>query len=199
MSKMEVAILKQRFAHNHLPNAFEPLNIPELISLSTITNTDIRQNPSERYHKILQRTKSDMMCVYIAAEEHRIKFDKDMASMNASLRSSGPANRRITRAMVDLLLERFNNMEDRYSKIQNKLFTISLSRCSSQSIYGTTGLSRSRTYLCITESTTLSTMLLVIGLYTVVHRISIIVRKVTNWIDSTALMSRRASSTTYSR
>jgi hypothetical protein len=156
---MEVAILKQRLAYNHLPNAFEPLNIPEPISVSTITNPDIRQNLSERYHKILQRTKSDMMCVYIAAEEakaeeHRIKFDKDMASTNASLRSSGPANRQLTRTMVDLLLKRFKNTEERYFQIQNRLFTISLSRCSSQSIYGTTSLSRSRTYLCITGSTT---------------------------------------------
>jgi hypothetical protein len=59
-AKMNVAVLKQRLFYNHLPSSFESLHIPESITLQTIQDDAIRQHLSERYHKVLQRTKSDM-------------------------------------------------------------------------------------------------------------------------------------------
>ncbi|CAF4216961.1 unnamed protein product, partial [Rotaria sordida] len=93
-TKFEVAILKQRAIHNHLPKSFQSLYIPTSISLNSINDPRIRQHLYEKSEKILQRTKSEMMLVYIAVAETKMnetkeKFDKDMADMQ-DIQHSGP-------------------------------------------------------------------------------------------------------------
>lgn len=109
-AKMSVAILKQRLAYNHLPSSFESLRIPEPISLSTIENETIRQRLNERYHKVIQRAKSDMLNVYIATEQVKAdeavkKFDQDYEEMKYFLRS-GPTHEKLTPTMLTLLQKR---------------------------------------------------------------------------------------------
>jgi hypothetical protein len=109
-AKMNVAVLKQRLFYNHLPSSFESLHIPESITLQTIQDDAIRQHLSERYHKVLQRTKSDMLHVYIAteqakADQHIKEFDRDYAEMKENLRI-GPTHKKLTSTMLQLLQKR---------------------------------------------------------------------------------------------
>ncbi|CAF3403989.1 unnamed protein product, partial [Rotaria socialis] len=90
-TKVDVAVLKQRIAHNHLPKSFDSLQIPEPITLSSINDTKTRQRLSDRCEKILQRARSDMILIYIAAAEAKMnewkeKFDKDLAEMKEYLK-----------------------------------------------------------------------------------------------------------------
>ena len=112
-----MAILKQRLVYNHLPKSFESLQIPEPISLHTIVDRNIRQRLTERCEKILQRTKSDMMAVYIATQEgkmneYRMKFETDMTEMKQDQRR-GPTHKKLTQTMVDILERRFRNNNER--------------------------------------------------------------------------------------
>ncbi|CAF3050590.1 unnamed protein product [Rotaria sp. Silwood2] len=104
-AKFDVAILKQRIVYNHLPQSFESLQIPAPISLDTITDTYIRQRLTDRYEKILQRTKSEMMMVYIATvetkmNEYQKKFDIDLAKMKEN-QHTDPSDKKLTRTISD--------------------------------------------------------------------------------------------------
>ncbi|CAF3376490.1 unnamed protein product [Rotaria sp. Silwood2] len=116
-AKFDVAILKQRIVYNHLPQSFESLQIPAPISLDTITDTYIRQRLTDRYEKILQRTKSEMMMVYIATvetkmNEYQKKFDIDLAKMKEN-QHTDPSDKKLTRTMLDIMERRFKNINER--------------------------------------------------------------------------------------
>lgn len=116
-AKMEVAILKQRIVYNHLPSTFDSLRIPLPISLDTISDERIRQRLTHRHEQLLQRTKSDLMIIYIKTaeakfEEYRKIFDTDMAQYKENQRS-GPSHKRLTRTMIDIMERRFANINER--------------------------------------------------------------------------------------
>ncbi|CAF1336883.1 unnamed protein product [Rotaria sordida] len=116
-AKFEVAILKQRAIHNHLPKSFQSLDIPTSISLNNINDPRIRQQLYEKCEKILQKTKSEMMLVYIAVAETKMnetkeKFNKDMADMQ-DIQHSGPHTKRLTQNMVAIMNRRFQNINER--------------------------------------------------------------------------------------
>ena len=113
---MSVAILKQRLLYNHLPSSFESLRIPEPITLNTIENENVRQRLQERYHKVIQRTKSDMLTIYIAteqakADERIAEFDRDYMEMKENLRT-GPTYKKLTPTMLSLLQKRLKNINE---------------------------------------------------------------------------------------
>ncbi|CAF4898671.1 unnamed protein product, partial [Rotaria socialis] len=77
-------------AYKNLPKSFDSLRIPTPIDLNTITDSNLRQRLNEQCQKILQRTTSDMMLVYIAIAETKynewqIKFDKAINDMKKNL------------------------------------------------------------------------------------------------------------------
>ncbi|CAF3844761.1 unnamed protein product [Rotaria sp. Silwood1] len=116
MAKLEVAILKQSVIHNHLPKSFQSLDIPTSISLNTINDPRIRQRLYEKCQKILQKTKSDMMLVYIAAAETKMnetqeKFNKLLVDMQ-DRQHSGPDNKRLTKNMISIMEKRFKNINE---------------------------------------------------------------------------------------
>lgn len=116
ISKFEVAILKQRLSHNHLPKEFHSLEIPSLLLLNTIQDRNIRQRLEDRTEKILQRTRSDMMLVYIELaeakmNEYRLQYDKFMSDMKMNQRS-GPVNQTLNETMLNLMEERFKNINE---------------------------------------------------------------------------------------
>ncbi|CAM4837257.1 unnamed protein product, partial [Rotaria magnacalcarata] len=106
-TKLDIAILKQRLAYKHLPKSFDSLRIPTPIDLDTITDSNLRQRLNEQCQKILQRTTSDMMLVYIAISETKYnewqtKFDKAMNDMKKNLaRDFIPENS--TQSMLDII------------------------------------------------------------------------------------------------
>ncbi|CAF3329341.1 unnamed protein product [Rotaria socialis] len=116
-AKLDVAILKQRLAYKNLPKSFDSLRIPTPIDLNTITDSNLRQRLNEQCQKILQRTTSDMMLVYIAIAETKynewqIKFDKAINDMKKNLtRELIPEN--LTQSMLDIMYRRFQNLDER--------------------------------------------------------------------------------------
>ena len=121
-SKCEVAMLKQRLAHNHLPEGFGVLEIPLPISLDTINNENTRQRLKDRSEKILQRAKSEMMIVYIVAEETKMNedsmsFNTDFAQMLEDQRS-GPSDNKLTETMLNIMTKRFHNIDERFTYLQ---------------------------------------------------------------------------------
>ncbi|CAF1570267.1 unnamed protein product, partial [Rotaria sordida] len=116
-SKFDVAILKQRIVYNHLPQSFESLKIPPPISFDTITDTMTCQRLKDRCEKILQRTKSEMMKIYITTaeakmNEHEKKFDTDLAKMKEN-QSSDSSHKKLTQTMLNIMERRFQNINER--------------------------------------------------------------------------------------
>ncbi|CAF1468680.1 unnamed protein product, partial [Rotaria sordida] len=116
-SKFDVAILKQRIVYNHLPQSFESLKIPPPISFDTITDTMTCQRLKDRCEKILQRTKSEMMMIYITTAEAKMneyekKFDTDLAKMKEN-QCSGPSHKKLTQTMLNIMERRFQNINER--------------------------------------------------------------------------------------
>lgn len=122
-TKMNVAVLKQRLVYNHLPSSFESLHIPEPISIDTIHNFTVRQRLNEQYHKVAQRTKSDMLRVYIAAEqakadEYAHSFNELYEEMKENQRT-GPLGKRLTSTMLHLLQQRLANINKHIMYVYN--------------------------------------------------------------------------------
>ncbi|CAF1571120.1 unnamed protein product, partial [Rotaria sordida] len=116
-SKFDVAILKQRIVYNHLPQSFESLKIPPPISFDTITDTMTCQRLKDRCEKILQRTKSEMMMIYVTTAETKMneyekKFDTDLAKMKEN-QCSGPSHKKLTQTMLNIMERRFKNINER--------------------------------------------------------------------------------------
>lgn len=114
---MEVAILKQRLLHNHLPKSFESLQIPASIELNKINDPKLRQQFSEKCKKILQRTKSDMMIVNVAIAEAKVKeltekFDKDMHDMRDN-QLIAASHQRFSQQMMSIMEQRFKILNER--------------------------------------------------------------------------------------
>ncbi|CAF4263916.1 unnamed protein product, partial [Rotaria sordida] len=116
-AKFDVAILKQRIVYTHLPTSFHTLQIPVPISLDTITDTMTRQHLKDRCEKILQRTKSEMMMIYITTAEAKMneyekRFDTDLAKMKEN-QSSDSSYKRLTQTMLNIMERRFQNINER--------------------------------------------------------------------------------------
>jgi hypothetical protein len=120
-ARCQVAISKQRIMHNQLPNTLDALQVAPPSTLNTIQDEHIRQRLMDRYQKLMERTKSDMMIIHIAAEEakeneHRTNFDLKMSQMN-ELQRSGPPHKKLIRTMLDVLDRRFRNINDRLEQL----------------------------------------------------------------------------------
>ncbi|CAF1500704.1 unnamed protein product, partial [Rotaria sordida] len=116
-AKFDVAILKQRIVYNHLPTSFHTLQIPVPISLDTIIDTMTRQRLKDRCEKILQRTKSEMMMIYIATAEAKMneyqkKFDSDLAKMKEN-QCSDSSHKKLTQTILNIMERRFKNINER--------------------------------------------------------------------------------------
>lgn len=118
LSKLDVAVLKQRVVHNFLPESFHSLEIPAPISLDTIVDTNTRQRLTQECEKILQRTKSDMMLVYITVAEetakecHR-KFDSVLTQMKENQHSI-ESSQTLTQTMLDIIERRFHCLNQHF-------------------------------------------------------------------------------------
>ncbi|CAF2835490.1 unnamed protein product [Rotaria sp. Silwood2] len=64
-SKLELALLKQRITLNYLPKSFDKLEILRPTTIHTIMDTQTVQSVKNRCNKILQRTKADLIQVYV--------------------------------------------------------------------------------------------------------------------------------------
>lgn len=120
-TKMNVAVLKQRLFYNHLPSSFESLHIPEPISLHEIASSTVRQRLSEQYHKVLQRTKSDMLQVYIATEQ--AKADQCMAEFN-EYHEKVKENQRIGLTGVKLTSTMWHLVQRRLTNVNKHIITL---------------------------------------------------------------------------
>ncbi|CAF1454496.1 unnamed protein product, partial [Rotaria sordida] len=115
-SGQEFALLKQRITHNYLPMSFDKLQISMPTPINTIMDTETAQSLKGRYDKILQRTKADMMQIYIGAADIRANqcrflFNNAMNKLKEN-ESTHPSDRILTKVMFDVLIKRFNNISE---------------------------------------------------------------------------------------
>ncbi|CAF1500204.1 unnamed protein product [Adineta steineri] len=120
-TRMEVNILKQRIVHKHLPSSFESLKIPVPIKLDNIRDEHIRQRLTQQCTQLFERTKSDMMMIYIQTaeakfDEYRKKFDTNMANYEDNQRS-GVTHRKLSQSMLKILNERFKSINQYVTKL----------------------------------------------------------------------------------
>ncbi|CAF4484495.1 unnamed protein product [Rotaria socialis] len=104
--------LRKRYQHPHTythrpPKSFDSLQIPEPITLASINDTKTHQRLSDRCEKIVQRSRYDMILIYIAVAEAKMnewkdKFDTDLDEMKEYL-VRGASHKRLHRVMVDIL------------------------------------------------------------------------------------------------
>lgn len=122
-AKLDVAILKQRIAHKHLPKSFDSLQIPKPIDLNTIRDIHVRQRLNEQCQKILERTRSDMILIYIAMAETKLnecyeKWNRAMNEFKQSLKIDMPFET-LDQKMIDIMYRRFKNLDERLLKLYN--------------------------------------------------------------------------------
>ncbi|CAF3908765.1 unnamed protein product, partial [Adineta steineri] len=114
----EVALLKQRLLYRCLPEMIANIQLPVPTSLASIQNEKTRQRLMNRHEKIVERTKSDMMHVYvIVAEtqmnEYTMKFDTDMAQMEQDQRAALD-HEKFNEPMLNIIKQRLQNIDERF-------------------------------------------------------------------------------------
>ncbi|CAF1471414.1 unnamed protein product [Adineta steineri] len=112
-SKYEVTLLKQRRLYHHLPAPLKSLQLPLLstLSIDTIHDLKIREDLMNRYRKINEETKSEMMTLYIhiaeaKMNENLIKFNENIAQIRS--------NQQLTQSMMNVIERRFKNIDERF-------------------------------------------------------------------------------------
>jgi hypothetical protein len=118
-----VALLKQRVVHNDLPESINTLQIPPPSSFHTSSDKESHQYLSNRYVKIIDQAKSDMMSVYIATAEAymhecQVKFDTQLAQMKED-QHSGPTERRMSQQMIKAMKRRYKNLTDHFQYLHD--------------------------------------------------------------------------------
>ncbi|CAF1265540.1 unnamed protein product [Adineta steineri] len=112
-SKYEVTLLKQRRLYHHLPAPLKSLQLPLLstLSIDTIHDLKIRDHLMNRYRKMNEETKSEMMTLYIhiaeaKMNENLIKFNENISQMRS--------NQQWTQSMMNIIERRFKNIDERF-------------------------------------------------------------------------------------
>ena len=122
-AKFDLAILKQRIVYKQVPKPLDSLRQVTPIDLNAIHDVNIRQRLNEQCEKILQRTTSDMMLVYIAIaetkfNEYQAKFDRAMIEMK-KYQDREDFYEKFTQKLLDIMYRRFKNLDERLLSLYN--------------------------------------------------------------------------------
>jgi hypothetical protein len=114
---MEVDLFKQRVLYHHYSDLFTSVRIPEPQALTTVRNDDVRQRLIYRYEQLLERTKADMLMIYIRTaeakmEEYTEKFDSDYERFEQQQRIY-LHDGKFTNRMSEIMEQRFKNIDER--------------------------------------------------------------------------------------
>ncbi|CAF1317216.1 unnamed protein product [Adineta steineri] len=112
-SKYEVTLLKQRRLYHHLPTPLKSLQLPLLstLSIDTIHDLKIRDHLMNRYRKMNEETKSEMMTLYIHIAE--AKMNENLIKFNENI-SQIRSNQQWTQSMMNIIERRFKNIDERF-------------------------------------------------------------------------------------
>jgi hypothetical protein len=115
--------LKQRIFYKQLPNSFDTIQVPPPLSIDTIKDSNLRRYLSTRCEKIIEKTKADMMAVYITAAEYEMyesQYKCDTATDLLKKRQrDGYADQYLPDRMHDLLNERLKMIPQRVKYLYN--------------------------------------------------------------------------------
>ncbi|UJR12965.1 hypothetical protein I4U23_017139 [Adineta vaga] len=116
-AKTELALLKQRVSNQYYSDLFNSVRIPAPPTLITVRDQDVRRRISYGYEQLLQRTKADMLMIYIRTaeakmEEYTQKFDIEYKQFEKQQRNY-LANDRFTDGMCFVMEQRFRNIAER--------------------------------------------------------------------------------------
>ena len=109
---MEVDLLKQRVVHQHYSDLFLAFRIPEPPALLTVQDRDVRLRLRYRYNELLQRTKSEMLTIYIRTAEAKLEeytaiYNEDCAQLRGEF---SPTQNEVKE-------DRFRNIDERLEKL----------------------------------------------------------------------------------
>lgn len=114
-SKMNVDILKQHVFYKVFPVAFDSFRVPLPSQMDFIADTSLRETFHNRYERIIQQTKSDMMSIHIAVAEAKMRQCRhDLKSQDDLYNNQGWTNE-----MISLKQRRFKDYEERILRIYN--------------------------------------------------------------------------------
>lgn len=107
-SQLKVDLLKQQVLQQKLPGFLHHLQLPLIPIIDQVNHPTHRSSLQNRYERILQQTRSDLMFVYIAAAETKMReyqrqFDETIQRFDQELLPS----------MIDLLFRRLKLMDER--------------------------------------------------------------------------------------
>ncbi|UJR06546.1 hypothetical protein I4U23_010829 [Adineta vaga] len=112
-SNYELALWKQRFHNRHLPDVLKSLQlpIPSALSFDLINDTRNRRILTDRYKRINEQMKSELMAFYITIAEMKMneclfRFNEHMTQMKAS--------RQFNTFSMNLIEERFKSIDERF-------------------------------------------------------------------------------------
>lgn len=113
-SKMNVDILKQHIFYKIFPVAFDSFRVPLPSQIGSITDTSLRETFHNRYERIVQQMKSDMMAIHIAVAEAKMRqCQHDLRCRMEQL------EKQWTKEMIILLERRFKDYEERIRRLYN--------------------------------------------------------------------------------
>ncbi|CAF1029978.1 unnamed protein product [Adineta ricciae] len=113
-SMYDASLWKQRRFYSHLPESLNLLNLPLLPSLSinTITDKSSRESLMDQYAQITQRTKLEIMALYIDIAQVKANENQRKLEQNVLLLES---NSGIGDSMKFIIFQCFQIIEERFS------------------------------------------------------------------------------------
>jgi len=114
--KNESIEYQERIRCNKPPTSYNDLEIPLPSSIHTITNQHIRQQLWNRYEKLLEQTKTDLLAVHLAVQQATIYQYQTLVNEKQI------ANKDMPEALRNLLHQRSVNMKNKLKLISD--FTI---------------------------------------------------------------------------
>ena len=114
--KNESIEYQERIRYNKPPTSYDGLEIPLPPSIHTLTNQHIRQQLWNRYEKLLEQTKTDLLAVHLAVQQATIYQYQTLVNEKQS------SNRDMPETLRNLLRQRSVNMKNKLKLIRD--FTI---------------------------------------------------------------------------
>lgn len=115
-SKANVDILKQHVFYKVFPDGFDSFRLPPPPQIDSITDASLQQALNNRYERIVQQTKLDMMAMHIAVAEAKMRqCQHDLQLRNREDQWS--------KDMMALIQRRFKDYEERIRRLYHLKMT----------------------------------------------------------------------------
>jgi hypothetical protein len=121
-TRVNVDVLKQRLYYQHLPRSFQQqIQFPSQLTFDEVNSTNRRQCLRDHCDKIIERTKSELMLVYIEMAEAKmheaqLTFDREYRGIQQK-RATGQWHERLSPPMLDLIERQFQYLHQHLQRL----------------------------------------------------------------------------------